>query len=98
MVERDPTQQLQQAALEAVRAARAVLDAAEAVISDPASLESLVRSATSVARTTGQTVLGFAAGMTADRAGPARSPSEPATDDAADGDDPDDGFHRIVVD
>lgn len=94
----DPLQvgleQFQRAALEAIRAGRAMLDAAETMLQDPRAAETLVRSVTDVARTATETVAGFAA-----RGWPARS------DRGGDGDDggPDDdgsagGFERISVD
>ena len=80
---------LQQAALEAVRAARAMLDAAESAIRDPAALESVVRTAAGVARTATETVAGFAAGTARP---PAGAPDRPTTDEA------DTGYHDISVD
>lgn len=84
----DPMNQLQTAALEAVRAARALLDAAESVIKDPAAIESMVGTVTDLARSAGETVVGFAAGA---REATAEQPSPP--DDESDG-----GFERIHVD
>lgn len=93
----DPVQagveQFQRAALEAIRAGRAMLDAAESVLQDPAAAESVVRSVGAVARGATEAVAGFAAGHW-----PA---ARPAAGDAADDDtddDPPDGFERISVD
>lgn len=81
--------QLQKAALEAVRAARAMLDAAESVLEDPAALDSVVRTMTTMARSAGETVAGFAATATA----AARGASPDDGDDEAG-----EGFERIRVD
>jgi len=87
----DPLQagleQFQRAALEAIRAGRAMLDAAESMVQDPRAAESLVRTVTDVARTAGEAVAGFAA----------RARTDGGHDD--DGrDDPDDGgVQRIPV-
>ncbi|MDZ7673695.1 MAG: hypothetical protein U5K30_01285 [Acidimicrobiales bacterium] len=81
-------EQLQRAALDAVDAARAMLDAAESMIRDPAAVEAVVNTVTAVARQAGDAVAGFAAGTatTAD------------ADAADDGDDEaDGGFERITV-
>src|SRR3546814_16998230 len=60
----DPVQvgiaQFQRAALEAIRAGRAMLDAAESVLQDPKAAESVVRSVGSVARNATRASLGFA--------------------------------------
>jgi len=68
----DPLQagleQFQRAALEAVRAGRAMLDAAESMLQDPKAAEHLVRTVGDVARTATEAVAGFAA-----RARPERS-------------------------
>lgn len=86
--------QFQRAALDAVKAARAMLDAAETMIKDPAAIEAVVHAATSFARTAGETVVGFAAG-----AAGARPPGTHAPTEHDDGDDGDDGgFERIRVD
>lgn len=80
--------QFQKAALDAVRAARAMLDAAESAILDPAALDSVVRTMATMARSAGETVAGFAANATdAARGSP---PDDP--DDEAGG-----GFERIRV-
>jgi cytochrome c5 len=89
----DGFEELQRAALEAVRAARAVLDAAESIVRDPAALESIVHSVTSVARSAGEVVIGFASGA-AHAAGSDGAP--PTGRDRDDG--PDGGFERIRVD
>lgn len=93
----DPVQvgieQFQRAALEAIRAGRAMLDAAESVLQDPKAAESVVRSVGSVARTATEAVSEFAAG----RWTSARSESAP--DDGGDEDPgPPDGFERITID
>lgn len=80
---------LQQAALEAVRAARAMLDAAESAIRDPAALESVIRAAAGVARSATETVAGFAAGG-----------RDPVADEGTGRDDDpgaDGGYHDIAV-
>ncbi len=85
-------EQFQRAALDAVRAMRAMLDAAESVLADPAAIESVVHTLTSMARTAGETVVGFAAG--AGRSGRAPGSGDTSPDD----DDGDGGFERIPVD
>ena len=86
-------EQFQRAALEAVRAARAMLDAAETMIQDPATVESVVRRAAGMARTATETVAGFAAGA---GAAPDRGAHEPADD--PDGDADAGGFESIRID
>jgi hypothetical protein len=94
----DPMQvgieQFQRAALEAIRAGRAMLDAAESVLQDPKAAESVIRSVGSVARTASEAVSGFTAGRW--------STGQPAADQADEGggDDPEppDGFERITID
>ena len=90
-------EQFQKAALDAVRAARAMLDAAESVIKDPAALDSVVRTMTTMARSAGETVVGFAANASnaARAASGTDDRPEPRRDD---GDEPDGGFERIRVD
>lgn len=89
-------EQFQRAALDAIRAGRAMLDAAESVLQDPKAAESVVRSVSSVARTATEAVSGFAAGRW--------NASRTGTDDAEEHDDADDereppqGFERITVD
>lgn len=76
---------LQQAALEAVRAARAMLDAAESVIREPAALEAVVDDLGTLAA---KAVSGLrSAVVQGERAGP-----------GAAGPEGDDGFERITVD
>lgn len=93
----DPVQagieQFQRAALEAIRAGRAMLDAAESVLQDPKAAESVVRSVGNVARTATEAVSGFAAGRWG-AAGPEESSGDADDDDA----DPPDGFERITID
>ena len=92
-------EQLQRAALEAVQAARAVLDVAESMIREPAAVEALVQTVSAMARTATESFAGFAAGMSTDAT--ARSTTSDASPDAADheaDDGPDDGYHRISVD
>ncbi len=85
--------QFQRAALDAVRALRAMLDAAETVIADPAAVESVVRTVTSMARTAGETVVGFAAA-----AGRAAASAGGMPTDEDDDEGPEPGFQRIHVD
>lgn len=89
----DGVEQFQRAALDAVKAARAMLDAAESVIKDPAALDSVVRTMTSFARQAGATVAGFAADAGAAARGP--SPTDPGDGPR---DDDDGGYERIRVD
>lgn len=90
-------QQFQRAALEAIRAGRAMLDAAESVLQDPDAAESVVRSVGAVARNATEAVAGFAAGRWSSAAAP--SPSADADAGAGDEDEgPPDGFERISVD
>lgn len=94
----DPVQvgleQFQRAALEAIRAGRAMLDAAESVIRDPNAAEAVVRTVGAAARTATETVAGFAAG----RWNPPGTASDDDGGDDDDGDDPSDGgFERISV-
>ena len=78
----------QRAALDALSAARAMIDAAEAMVGDPAVVESVLGSVTDLARQAAETVGGFAAGA-------ARAARPTSADD---GDGEGDGFHTIVVD
>lgn len=80
-------EQFQRAALDAVRAARALLDAAESVIQEPAAIEAMVNTVTSVARSATEAVAGFAAD----------GRSRAGADDPSD-QEPDDGFEHITVD
>lgn len=85
-------EQLQRAALEAVQAARAVLDVAESMIREPAAVEALVNTVSAMARTATESFAGFAAGMT---------PTETRRPDSTDSADPDTDegtYHRIDVD
>lgn len=93
----EAAEQFQRAALEAVRAARAMLDAAETVIRDPASLESVIRAAAGVARTATQTVADFAAaagagGASRRAASDGDAPHDPDDDDGQGG-----GYESIPV-
>lgn len=92
-------EQLQRAALEAVRAARAVLDAAESMIRDPAALDSVVRAAAGMARTATETVAGFAAAATARPEGRGADAGDQPTQGGSATDDRDDGgFESIRID
>lgn len=94
----DPVQagieQFQRAALEAIRAGRAMLDAAESVLQDPNAAEAVVRSVGNVARNATEAFAGFASGGWPS-ARPSDDPAD-AGDDACDGDPPD-GFQRIRI-
>ena len=94
----DPVQvgieQFQKAALEAIRAGRAMLDAAESVLQDPDAAESVVRSVGDMARTATQAVSGFAAGRWAT----GRPEADPAAEDGGEDPEPPDGFERITID
>lgn len=57
----DPIEQLQRAALEAIRTGRMILDAAEAIVQDPRTVELLLRTVTDLARAAGETVATVAA-------------------------------------
>lgn len=93
----DPVQtgidQFQRAALEAIRAGRAMLDAAESILEDPAAAEAVVRSVGTVARNATEAVAGFASGRWAT----ARTGGHPGSADDDPDDDPTDGFERITV-
>lgn len=84
-------EQFQQAALDAVQAARAMLDAAESMIRDPVAVEAVVNTVTAVARQATDAVAGFAAGAT----GAAEHRGE--RDDVDGDDEPGGGFERITV-
>jgi len=91
-------EQFQRAALEAIRAGRAMLDAAESMLQEPGAAEHVVRAVADVARSATETVAGFAS-----RSWPGRPPQpEPGGDHPDHPDDPDDGpgpgFQRISVD
>ena len=77
--------QFQRAALDAVAAARAMLDAAESVIEQPAAIEAVVNTVNAVARQATDTIAGFAA--------TARDAASKATHDDSD----DDGYEPIRV-
>lgn len=90
-------EQLQRAALEAVEAARAVLDVAESMIREPAAVEALVNTVTAMARTATESVAGFAAGVQHQAS---RTAAPDATSDAegqAPGGNDDPGYQRITV-
>lgn len=86
-------EQFQRAALEAIRAGRAMLDAAESMIQDPHAAESVVRTVGAMARTATETVAGFAASRTP--RGPDAEPDGAGTDHD---EPPDGGYERISVD
>ncbi|MDE0805736.1 MAG: hypothetical protein OSA99_20730 [Acidimicrobiales bacterium] len=81
-------EQFQRAALDAVRSARALLDAAESVIQEPAAIEAMVNTVSSMARSATEAVAGFAA------AGGAGG----STGADSDEDEPSGGFEHISVD
>lgn len=87
----DPVQEglahFQRMATEALAAARAMIDAAEAVVADPKALEAMVNTVAAVARSATDSVATMATGMTG--AGSAQRPGD---------DDGSDGFERIRVD
>lgn len=91
----DGVEQFQRAALDAVRATRAMLDAVETVIQDPRALDSVVRTMTSFVRAAGETVVGFASGSNhaPGAAWESGGAPEPRTDDGHHH-----GFERIQVD
>ncbi|HEX4903481.1 MAG TPA: hypothetical protein VFV42_11765 [Acidimicrobiales bacterium] len=92
-------EQFQRAALEAIRAGRAVLDAAESMLQHPGAAEQVVRTVAEVARSATETVAGLAGRGWAARSSPAGA-DDPGADDPGD-DDPDEGpppgFQRISV-
>ncbi|HEU5081961.1 MAG TPA: hypothetical protein VFU14_01380 [Acidimicrobiales bacterium] len=85
-------EQFRRAALEAIKAGRAMLDAAEAVVRDPQAAEAVIRTVGSVARTATEAVAGFASRSAP---GDERGADEPAR--RAPDDPPDDGLERISV-
>lgn len=86
-------EQFRRAALEAIKAGRVMLDAAEAVVRDPHAAEAVIRTVGSVARTASEAVAGFAAGRSSpDEEHGADEPARGTPDDP-----PDDGFERISV-
>ena len=90
-------EQLQRAALEAVQAARAVLDVAESMIREPAAVEALINTVSAMARTATESFSGFASGMAANWQAPheTHETHDPHDPDA----EPDDGtYHRIDLD
>lgn len=90
----------QQVALEAVRAARAMLDAAESMIRDPATLESVISTVAGVARSATGAVVDFTTAAAPDsRRGADPSDGEVDPDDPAEPDDPDEpgGYESIPV-
>lgn len=102
----DPVQagleQFQKAALEAIRAGRAMLDAAESMIQEPGAAEQIVRTVGSVARTATEAVSGFAAGRWPvpgqETGGAGRDEPDEAAGAAGGDDEPPEGFQRISVD
>lgn len=95
----DPLQagleQFRRAALDAVRAARAMLDAAEAVLEDPATVDTVARTVSSAARSATDVFAGFAP---PDPSRPATAPDESDGETGADTDGTDGGVERIPVD
>lgn len=93
-------EQLQRAALEAVHAARAVLDVAESMIREPAAVEAMINTVSAMARTATESFSGFASGMAANRPDRPDRPAPHDPDKAHDPDDePDDGtYQRIDLD
>lgn len=81
-------EQFQRAALEALRAARSMLDAAESIVQDPKAIESVISSVAGLARDATSAVAGFATGAS-------RSGSEPEADPDVD---VGRGFETIDVD
>lgn len=83
-------EQFQKAALDALAAARAMLDAAETIVSEPKAVEALIGTIGDAARTATHTLAGFAAGA-----------AQAATARRHDGDEPDDddghGFEHIDI-
>jgi hypothetical protein len=89
-------EQFQRAALDAVRAARALLDAAEKVLADPAALDSVIRAAAGMARSATDTVAGFASAAAPSARGTDGPPDAPG-EDRAEPEEPG-GFESIRVD
>lgn len=93
-------EQLQRAALEAVHAARAVLDVAESMIREPAAVEAMINTVSAMARTATESFSGFASGMAANQASRhgARENDEPHGSDVdpESDDDPDDGTYQRI--
>lgn len=86
-------EQFQRAALDAVRAARTMLEAAESVLQEPAAAKVIADTVTAFARTATETVAGFAAGTW-----PPERPGGGSDGDAGHDDGPDEGVERIPVD
>ena len=97
-------EQFQRAALDAVRAARTMLEAAEAVLQEPAAAKAIADTVTAFGRTATEAVAGFAAswppsggrGSADDQSGTASRDDTSGSDGPDDG--PDGGFERISVD
>lgn len=81
-------EQFQKAALDALAAARAMLDAAETIVKEPGAVESLFGTIGEAARSATHTVAGFAAG--AAQAARARHHDEDTDDDGT-------GFEHIDI-
>lgn len=91
---RSPTvEQFQRAALEAVQAARAFLDAAESMIQEPAALEAVVDTVNAVVRQASEVV----SGAVSDLAARGRDHARPTEGDD-DGAGPDPGYQAIRID
>lgn len=94
----DPLQaglaQFQRAALEAIGAARLMLEAAEVIVRDPAAVEAALGTVAGLARTATETVSSLAADVR-NRSGSA--PADHPPDVPSDGQSADGGFERIVV-
>lgn len=91
-------EQFQRAALEAVRAARSMLDAAEAVLADPKGQQMVIDSLSAIGRVGAEAVGGLlhnAASMTRPSGGPSKADASSAG--PHDADDGDDGVERITV-
>ncbi len=97
-------EQFQRAALDAVRAARTMLEAAEAVLQDPAAAKAIADTVTAFGRTATEAVAGFAASWpppTGRRSADDQDPVAPQDGASGSGnhdDGPDGGFERISVD
>lgn len=85
-------EQFQRAAIDALGAARAMLDAAETVLRQPGAFDQFSSTIAGLAKTATETVLGFTNGMTG-----SGTPGA-GTDDASTDEDDDGGFHSIVID
>lgn len=89
-------EQFQRAALDAVRAARSMLDAAEAVLADPKSQQLVLDSIAALGRVGADAIGGLLGGAAAPQAPRAANAADDVDDGAGDGDG-DDGFERITV-